>query len=112
MAFGSAGGQADKVEAVVLPQKLFEEKVLRDNYEQRYGLFLHTRRQEVSPVPACEDVGSVCFDKRCVLSIFAHLIGLRVCNSSASELTSICSPSPFFLIVFPTNLQEFPTEGN
>jgi hypothetical protein len=29
------------------------------------------------------------------LSMFAHSIGLRVCNSSASELTSICSPSPF-----------------
>jgi hypothetical protein len=55
---------------MVLPQKLFEEKVLHNNYEQRYGLF-HTRLQEVSPVPACEDVGSFCFDKRCLLSIFA-----------------------------------------
>ncbi len=97
--------QAEKVEAVVLPQKLFEDKVLRDNYEQRYELFFHTQRPDVSPVPACEDVGSVCFDKRCVLSIFAHSIGLLVCNSSASELTSICSPSPSFLVVFPTNLQ-------
>jgi hypothetical protein len=63
---------------VVLPQKLFEDKVLCDNYEQRYGLFFPTQPQDVSPVPACEDVGSVCFDKRCVLSIFAHSIGLRV----------------------------------
>jgi hypothetical protein len=75
---------------VVLPQKLFEDKVLCDNYEQRYGLFFHTRLQEVSPVPACEDVGSVCFDERCV---YLHSIGLRVCNYYASELTSICSPS-------------------
>jgi hypothetical protein len=63
--------QAEKVEAVVLPQKHIDEKVLRDNYEQRYGLFFPTQPQAVSPVPACEDVGSVCFDKRCVLSIFA-----------------------------------------
>ncbi len=49
-----------------MPQKIIDAQVLRDNYEQRYGLF-HTRGQEVSPV----DVGSVYLDEGRILSIFA-----------------------------------------
>ncbi len=62
-----------------MPEKIIDAKVVRENYEQRYGLF-HTRSQEVSPVGVFVLINNAYFQylHSIVLRLRTYNSGLRL----------------------------------